>query len=256
MIYPTLFQGEKRTMTAQNRPMHPPRPSDNPLPRTFGLLCWNVHKEMGRNRFDRMLHALQEHHRPELVLLQEAVIGPQTPDLLPHYAFASAVNIGMRRKDYGVLTAVRSVISEAIALKTYHRELRMTTRKSLLITSHPVEEASKLTVVNLHAINFVPAALFSKEIERLLQQLHGIDGPLIVAGDFNTWNRKRLAYLNAFATAADLTAAKLENAHHVKKRFAKPLDHLFYRELKLLEASAIDTGDVSDHNPILARFSL
>lgn len=243
-------------MSVRKQTQHHTMPDNRPLPRSFGLLCWNVHKEMGQRPFDQTFHALQEHHRPELVLLQEAVIDPFTPDLLPHYAFASAVNIGMRRKDYGVLTAVRSTIKEAISLKTHHRELRMTTRKSLLITSHPVGEAAELTVVNLHAINFVPASLFNKEIERLLLQLQHVNGPLIVAGDFNTWNRKRLEYVHTFAERADLICAKLDDAHHVKRRFTKPLDHLFYRGLKLNGACAIDTGPVSDHNPIVASFSL
>ncbi len=39
------------------------------------------------------------------------------------------------------------------------------------------------------------------------------------------------------------------------KVFGKPLDHLYYRDLRLVRAEAPKT-DASDHNPIIASFRL
>ena len=231
--------------------MQTPAPA---LPDTFSLLCWNVHKEMGKPAFTEAFETLLSQKRPELVLLQEAVLDRNTPALLPAYDFSVAVNIDLRQRQFGVLTAARCPILETTGLKTQRREMHFATRKSLLITTHPFADGTQLNAVNLHAINFVSAASFVQEIERLGETLRLREGPLIVTGDFNTWSRKRMEYLERFARAVGLTPAAFANGHHIKRRFSKPLDHLYFRGLELVGAEAVDTGKVSDHNPILATF--
>jgi len=62
--------------------------------------------------------------------------------------------------------------------------------------------------------------------------------------------------LETFQHALGLEKAEIQEGHYIKQIFAKPLDHIFYRDLKLLKAEAIDTKRVSDHNPIYATFSV
>jgi endonuclease/exonuclease/phosphatase (EEP) superfamily protein YafD len=226
----------------------------SPLPDTFSLLSWNVHKEMGRPPFDKTLQSLLATGSPELILFQEAVLDARTADHFPGYNVSAAINIDLRHRQYGVLTAARCPIHDTVGLKTNRREMHIATRKSMLITTHPFEDGSELTAVNLHAINFVSAAVFVEEIERLRVALQQRTGALIVTGDFNTWSRKRMEYLERFAAAVGLLPAAYLNGHHIKQRFSKPLDHLYYRDVTLLAAEAVDTGRVSDHNPILATF--
>lgn len=224
------------------------------LPEAFSLMSWNVHKEMGRRAFEAAFASLLHRWCAELVLLQEAVLDRWTPSRFPGYNYAAAVNINLHYKQYGVLTASLCPIQDVLSLKTNRREMHIATKKSLLVTSHPFQDGSTLSVVNLHAINFVPAAIFLEEIERLTAMLQQRVGAMIVSGDFNTWSRKRLDYLEHFARAIDLEPAVFENSRHIKTRFAKPLDHLYYRGLTLESAEAVDTKNVSDHNPILATF--
>jgi endonuclease/exonuclease/phosphatase (EEP) superfamily protein YafD len=224
------------------------------LPDTFSLLSWNIHKEMGRSTFNQTFKALLNAKSPELVLLQEAVLDQHTTQFFPGYNVSAAINIVLRHRQFGVLTAAKSPINDTIGIKTNRREMHIATRKSLLVTTHPFADGSELTVVNLHAINFVSAAVFVEEIGRLTEMLRLRSGPLIVTGDFNTWSAKRMAYLEHFALAIELIPAALKNGHHVKRRFFKPLDHFYYRALVPIEAEAIDTGRVSDHNPITASF--
>ncbi|MHC3994117.1 endonuclease/exonuclease/phosphatase family protein [Thiomicrolovo sp. ZZH C-3] len=225
-----------------------------PLPDTFSLLTWNIHKEMGRPPFDKTLQSLLATGTPELILFQEAVLDTHTAEHFPGYNVSAAININLRHRQYGVLTAAKSPIHETVSLKTNRREMHIATRKSLLITTHPFDDGSELVTVNLHAINFVSAAVFIEEIDRLRIALQQRKGPMIVTGDFNTWSRKRMEYLERFARSIDLLPAACANGHHIKQRFSKPLDHLYYRGLTLLTAEAVDTGRVSDHNPILATF--
>ncbi len=222
------------------------------LGQRFSLLCWNVHKEMGSPAFDRIFCALRRRYDPDLWLLQEALFAPHALHCLEAHDYAIAFNL----KRHGVLSAARCRFETAEALRTQRRELRIATRKSLLITRHRLHDGAPLTVVNLHAINFVSAAVFTDEMLRLSERLHTVEGPMIVAGDFNTWSTKRLKELDTFAGGLALRRAVLDDAHHLKRMFSKPLDHLFYRGLDLLHAQALDTRNASDHNPIVATFTL
>lgn len=224
------------------------------LPDTFSLISWNVHKEMGRTAFNQTFRTLLQTKDPQLILLQEAVLDPHTQECFPDYNVSAAVNIDLRHRQYGVLTAAKTPIIETVGIKTNRREMHFATRKSLLITTHPFKTGTELTAVNLHAINFVSAAVFVEEIDRLVEALQLRSGPMIVTGDFNTWSRKRMDYLESFALAIDLKPAVFENEQHIKQRFSKPLDHLYYRGIEMLHAEAVDTGKVSDHNPIVATF--
>lgn len=218
------------------------------------LLSWNTHKELGQKAFNDTFSALLQQYSPQLVLLQEAVLDRHTQHYFEGYDIATAVNIDLRQRQYGVLTASAGAIDASLELKTQNRELRFATKKSLLISSHSLADGRTLTAVNLHAINFVSANIFVEEINRLVETLRGRTGPMIVTGDFNTWNKKRMEYVDGFAMTINLSPAKIVNHHHIKRRFAKPLDHLYYRELTLARAEAVDTKRVSDHNPIIATF--
>ena len=111
-------------------------------------------------------------------------------------------------------------------------------------------------MVNLHAINFVSLKSFTLELEKIKRELLQYSGAMIIGGDFNNWSTKRVKVLNAFQQDLSLEKADIDDYHHIKHIFSKPLDHVFYRGVKLLKAEAIDTKKVSDHNPIYATFTI
>ncbi len=222
--------------------------------RTFSILCWNVHKEMGRMAFEQTFSHLLAKCDPQLLLLQEAVLAPQALRTLSHFQLASVKNIEMTKLSYGILSASSFEMLSHTEILTHIKELYCMTKKGLLITSYRLNEKTALYVVNLHAINFVSHKHFLYELQRLLEHLREVDAPLIVAGDFNTWSKRREHHLEAFAASLGLTKAAMEDAHYIKTLWKKPLDHIFYRDLELLRAKAIDTQKVSDHNPLWAKF--
>lgn len=222
----------------------------------FSLLCWNIHKEMAQPAFRHVYSEITAHYTPEIVLLQEASIGRHNEKLFEGYFLTGSANVRGVRGAYGVLTASRSGFQTVNALQSRARELFIATRKHLIMTTHALPNGRPLSIVNVHAINFTSSRRFIDEIARLYYTIKDIKGPLIVAGDFNTWNDKRLLALTDFARLLDLQQAPLDDRHHVKQHFAKPLDHLYFRGLELVEARALDTGRISDHNPIVASFAL
>ncbi len=230
---------------------------DQPLENEFGILCWNIHKENLSTPFEVLIHQLLLHYPSNLILFQEVKTSMQHPFKITGYSFAFSANIQTRRHLYGVMTLGRTSFENITPLLTRAKEAAgMATHKSLLITTHTLPKQRSLIVVNLHAINFVPLKTFLSELNHLSLNLKSYEGSMILAGDFNNWNRKRYAYLESFCAELSLQKAEMRDEHHVKKIFFQHLDHIFYRGIKLIDAIAINTKKVSDHNPIYAKFSI
>ncbi|WKE64859.1 endonuclease/exonuclease/phosphatase family protein [Gallaecimonas kandeliae] len=222
----------------------------------FGVLCWNTQKLTLDQRFQQRLGLLMHQYPSAMLLLQEAKLPLGQHFNLAGLSYAMAPNMQTLSHQYGVLTAANVAFDDLIPLLSRHRELRFATHKSAMISLHLLGDGQSLLVANVHAVNFVHHKRFLAEMEQLIERLHRHAGPMVVAGDFNVWSPRRKRYLEAFAKAAGLTEAVMEDRHHVKSLFQLPLDFIFYRGLKLEMATAIDTDVVSDHNPIYARFSL
>ena len=221
----------------------------------FGVLSWNTHKLTHTLEFQVALTRLLKHYPSRFLLLQEAKLALGDDWDPSDWSYAIAPNIQTNRHVFGVLTASQCAFTEAKPLLTRKREAALATHKSYMISTHPLSDQQKLLIVNVHAINFVSAQYFLQEMMLLQDQLLHHQGPLIVAGDFNVWNRQRKLYLLKFCRAIGLKQAYMNDSQHIKAYRQHPLDFIFYRDLLLKEASAINIHDVSDHNPIYARFA-
>jgi endonuclease/exonuclease/phosphatase (EEP) superfamily protein YafD len=89
---------------------------------------------------------------------------------------------------------------------------------------------------------------------RLHRYLKGYRGALIVGGDFNTWNKKRLLRLYRYMRTLGLRRVPFASAAGVKRFGRNPLDHLFYRGLNLKRFDIPDDEGISDHRPLTAVF--
>ncbi|MGB5964231.1 MAG: endonuclease/exonuclease/phosphatase family protein [Sulfurimonadaceae bacterium] len=225
------------------------------LPKEFSLLVWNVHKENLRSDFQERFKSLLQQHPSEFLLFQEAKYPKKSSSVLDDFSYAMASNIETFRHLYGVVTASKVAFEKIDSNLSHRREIGLITYKSMQITQHKLSNGQILHLVNLHSINFVSIKIFTKELEKIKLELKMCKGPMIVGGDFNNWTKKRIKVIEAFQHALSLEKAELHEKHHIKHIFEKPLDHLFYRDLNLLQAKAIDTQKISDHNPIYATFS-
>ncbi len=225
------------------------------MPQQFSLLVWNLHKENLRLGFIGKFKELLHEYPSEFLLFQEAKYPKKSTSVLDDFSYAMASNIETFRHLYGVVTASKVAFEKIDSNLSHRREIGLITYKSMQITQHKLSNGKILHLVNMHAINFVSIKIFTKELEKIKMELKMCTGPMIVGGDFNNWTQKRIKALDAFQHALSLERAELHEKHHIKHIFAKPLDHLFYRELTLIQAKAIDTQKISDHNPIYATFS-
>ena len=124
--------------------------------------------------------------------------------------------------------------------------------KSAVITWFRLSDtAQTLAVVNVHAINFsLSLEAYRAQFTALGDALAAYEGPIIFAGDLNTWTEGR-------SQAVSETAARLglvEITFTDDKRslfFGKQLDHILIRGLEMIESSVIPVTS-SDHNPVAA----
>lgn len=221
----------------------------------FNVLCWNVAKLSQKKDFKGYLHSIVEDEEIDFLLLQEVKEGMQKDASLNDYSYVLSPNIVTKNHLFGVMNAFKVSCESSKALLSKSQELKYMTHKSSLITRHLMAGQQKLLVVNLHAINFVTSRDFKGELDYIKAQVSSYDGPLIVAGDFNAWNFRRVALLRRFAQELFLTEVEFSCDKHIKKVFNKRLDYVFYRALSVEHSKVIKSDDFSDHNPIVVSFS-
>ena len=225
------------------------------IPDTFGMLCWNVYKNNRKHpRFQSFLRKELERRVVDLILFQEARFRDNHHFELPHFSYDAAANLEFKGEFYGVLTASRMESSHAQAYLSEGRESILGPHKSLLLSNYLFDDGSSLLILNIHAINFRETQRYSKELERFLDLLKEHKGPMILAGDFNSWSNKRMDKLQKIAERLSLTAVTFKETGKVKSFMGKELDFVFYRELELVEAVVMDEHKLSDHNPLFVRF--
>ncbi|MEA3523302.1 MAG: endonuclease/exonuclease/phosphatase family protein [Campylobacterota bacterium] len=229
---------------------------DNCLDETFSLLVWNVHKENQEEEFKFFLEKLLEEYPSDFLLLQEVKYPKYIKFMFHNYSYALASNIETTKNIFGVLSACKVSFDKIDNLLSSKKELGFTTHKSALLTKHTLHNTQTLYVLNLHAINFVTHDIFELELSNFKKKLKNYEGAFIIAGDFNSWNCKRMNSLERLKKEFSLQKAKIKNDKHLLQIFSFPIDHIFYRGLELLEANSIDTKGLSDHNPIYAKFKV
>lgn len=240
------------------RPKHTPlsnNESIQPLPESFSLLCWNLQKVDFSGAQQQTVEQLLNIEEMHLLSLQEARINAHQNRFFGR-PFSMAPNIETPKSTYGVITASDFQQTIYQQFLTTSRELGFTTHKPAVITNHPLSDGSVLTHVNIHAINFVPHYVFKKELQLLWNKIENIEGPLIISGDFNTWNKTRVKTLRTATDRLHLNKVDYPDIRPIKTLNRQPLDHIFYRNLRLQSSRVINVPHISDHNPIIAKFSI
>ena len=131
-------------------------------------------------------------------------------------------------------------------------------QRTVLKTEFQFKSNKKLNLWNVHFSAFTMNRLRIKQLEETLEHLKNDIQPTIMLGDFNyPYGRKKLEEL---FDAYDLKEATT-NVHHTFKSTMPfmpvkfKLDYIFYKNLKHVETSKIDTT-LSDHLPIVSVFNL
>lgn len=228
--------GETASLTAQ-------------LPAQFRLVIWNVYKGgyWGSDQESELKVLLKDAH---IALIQEAIGHPDYTQMLRsasrgfHWILAHAFT---RFDGYptGVATGTNAFPLKSEVLLSPVFEPVTFTPKSVMITKHLLEGAREpLLVINVHGINFVSTSSYRKHVDQIVSAARHHHGPLILGGDFNTWNESRMEYLLQQAAQLGLAQVPVELTSYLQ------VDHLFVRGLNVLSAQELNWFQSSDHWPL------
>jgi len=249
-----LSKQQSALCTADISHSHEGETASNGLsPKRISVLNWNMYKQ-SRDNWHKDFHRLS--HNQDLLILQEAYMDDRLNSVLSDSPYNWAMTTAFIYKDNanGVLTASRDNSNTHCAL--YAKEPLIQTPKSILVSTYPLAGTNKsLLVANVHGINFtLGLESYRQQFEALGKVLLNHRGPIILAGDFNSWREDRQAILDTLGHKLSLQRVGYKS-HQLITVFGHPIDHVYYRGLEIIEASAPRVTS-SDHNPLLVTFKL
>lgn len=220
-------------------------------PERITLLNWNIYKGKRENWATDFKRYKYGH---DVVLIQEARLDDGLIAMLDQEQRYWALNEAFRYNDRatGVMTASRVKPVQSCGQRTVEPLIRFP--KTSLISYYPIVGVDEyLLVANIHGINFtLGVSTYREQVEKLYDAMKHHDGPIILAGDFNTWSDGRMAIVEHLAQRLSLASLDYTN-HNRTSVFGNALDHVFFRGLSPVEH---DTWYVrsSDHNPTRVKF--
>lgn len=216
------------------------------------ILSWNIAK--GSKRYwerDLSQAALGK----DFVILQEVIPDDGIEQYLGDLrlsAFSQGFTTRSRRT--GVATYSRhSPVSEC---RLSVAEPWLKSPKATSISEYSIDgRRETLLVINAHVVNISFGLVrFREQMTQISDVLSVHKGPVILAGDFNTWRKKRLDVVNEIAGSFAMTQVDIDKDH--RKTFnGYALDHVLVRGLSIIE-SETQNLESSDHNPIAVELVL
>lgn len=243
--------------------------ADATLPDSINVVAWNIHK----NDDAHMRHELETFVRgrpADLVFLQECTGSLLDLDYIGGYLAKSWRYPWSNDAGSGVMTLSHVPAVDVTALPSAYREFFVTTPKVSLLTVYPLNDGRTLLAVNVHLLDFERWGTLKlrSQLEDLEAVIAKHPDPVIVAGDFNTWNQERLDLVLAMMRRLDLEEvsgfAARPTTGDQRSTFwnsvlgvddSLPLDRIYVRGLTARSAEVVPS-DASDHKPLLVTFDV
>jgi endonuclease/exonuclease/phosphatase (EEP) superfamily protein YafD len=239
-----LFLAEKCQVLNQSKPLD--------LDGHLNLLVWNIYKQ-NRSEWAQELATLAK--GKQLILLQEASMSDDFKAWLKrHFWHGFQVNAFKAfNTSMGVLNLSSQLPTRICGYTEMEPWLRLP--KSASYALYPLSDGQQLAVINIHSINFTyDTTSYEQQLDTLFSQAQKHQGPMIVAGDFNSWSQARVKALSERLKKLQLNEINYQPDLRTSF-YGLPLDHVFARGLRLKKAQTLSTK-ASDHNPILVEFAL
>jgi len=233
--------------------VNPAKPMQLLDPDKISIINWNIYKAQRDNWAADFKTFIKGQ---DLVLIQEAVNRPDIIKLLTARQPYWQLNTGFYYEgaEAGVLIAATVPPIFSCGLRTTEPIIRVP--KTVLINLYPLANSTQiLLVANIHGINFTLGTdTYDQQIMAMNLIIEQHKGPMIIAGDFNSWSDARLAIVNAMTEKLALKKLNYVSKNRVRI-FGNVLDHVFYRGLEVITEEIREVTS-SDHNPIKVSFRL
>ena len=225
--------------------------ADNLVPKLassrFHLITWNVHKGQDTG-WQEDLERLSK--QADFVLLQEAT---QHQNLSTFSTALFVSSFSFNELLSGVKTFTQTQPEWYCGGGVAEPIIQIP--KVASVMNLPLEKGNSLLLINVHLINFEwGISAYQAQLEQLFSFVENHQGPIIMSGDFNAWNERRLNLVNNLIQKYGLDSVVLSQDERVRF-LGYPLDYIFTRGVKVVSATS-EVVTSSDHNPLLMEFEL
>ena len=228
-------------------------------PGQINVLVWNMQK----GARDSWVDDYQQLSRDkDILLLQEVLLDDNMGDVLDEhndYAYHVAASFKDTWEDHivtGVATASIARPLSSSYLRSFYREPVIATPKMAIIAEYSLAGTDQtLLTANIHAINFVSKEKHQHMLSQLEALLAGHHGPVILAGDFNTWTEEKTQTLRQMVQRLGLNEVSFHEDHRTRI-FGDALDWVFAKGLSVESSKIHGSVTGSDHKPLEVAFSL
>ena len=213
----------------------------------FTVLVWNVFKYKRENLF-KDLKKLSE--TSDIMMIQEAMHTNEWQETFAQqmpFSFSFFKSFCTEKNQAtGVKNAARFKLMNDVILVSPGREPILNSPKVSGVSRVDIPGHGSVLLVNIHAINFVSNSVFEDQITQVADYISTQPGPVIWAGDFNTWNPARQKFLDLKTKALQLV-----HVNPVNDNRKHTLDHIYVRGFDIVNAEVLRQTS-SDHRPLMA----
>jgi endonuclease/exonuclease/phosphatase (EEP) superfamily protein YafD len=213
----------------------------------LSLITWNAHKLADKNYLPDLVKLSAD---ADLIFVQEAM---HSADLQKDFSTQLDMSFSFHKsfctkenEATGVMTGSRYELKSNLTIVSPDTEPFTFTPKVSGYSTVEIPEIGTVHLINTHGLNFNIGNKFARQINHLAQFMSKLQGPVIWAGDFNTWSPDRKEHL--FETAKILGMTHLKPSNDSRKLLK--LDHIFVRGLEAVSTTLLDNYKSSDHAPI------
>lgn len=215
----------------------------------INVLVWNIQKSRSSDWINKTNSLLKNF---EYALIQEATDREET--LRPFHKAFHYLKLHESWSDdrysTGLLSASQTPSFYSEKYTTSDLEPLVSTPKVIVVEKYSLEEVT-LMMINIHAINFRGLKAFKRNLKLVAHELKRHEGPVIFAGDFNTWSPARKEYLDLFCQQFSLKEIKMKRYESFLQ-----LDHVYAKGFKEITAKQFEDSLGSDHRPIAVKATI
>jgi endonuclease/exonuclease/phosphatase (EEP) superfamily protein YafD len=234
--------------------------SERQLASKISALIWNIKKAQLKNWKKEFINFGKG---KDLFLVQEAYetdVFLSTLNAFEGFEWNLGASFLYRKYgDAATGTMVASQVEPAEVLVKHSPDVEPIagTPKSATFVKYPISgKAEELLVISVHGINFETNGAFKRHMCQIKRVIEKHAGPVLLAGDFNTWNDSRSSHLSSVTSGLGLVEAQYKNGEARMSFAGHFLDHIFTRGLIVNSAEVIADSVGSDHKPFLLDFSV
>lgn len=228
--------------------------SSSELPSELNIAVWNIFKGNFKKKLRPELARIME--KNDLLLLQEVVCAGDVMDVSPSRRHSFVQSICYRRQsgepESLITCSTAAPQGVPFRVQSLSKEPIVATPKSSLITQFRITNSDELlTVVNVHFLLIKSRKTYLAELENITTRLRDFRGPMVVAGDFNTYLPRDFKRMDAAFKKLGLKALELS-----RPKLQLQLDHVYTRGFACIQKTVAAGLQASDHHPILLRLEL